>query len=388
MGGKNKLKVGVNGRFLTKPYTGIGRYTINLFANLARQHEDIELVIATTEEPANWVLRELGPAVRIVVIPEIGLWRAVNAGLAKSVWEKNLLGNFFREQKVDLIHLPYPSLFKPIGVPVVMTVHDTFPWTMEEYRNRNFLSGLYNGWTLEAARKADLLLSVSEWSREEIFKMGGFEEDRIEVVTNACEFRGPRADESVLKRFGLDKSQYLLYMGGYDKRKNVQRLVDVFEKYIAPDSECKLVLGGASVLKNNLFADIRIAGDSQKIVRTGFIENADLQVLYSQAKAFISLTKAEGFNLPLLEALSTHCVALVSDLKVHREVAGESAFYLDLDLSEAELGERIVTLLNDKKEYNSLKEKAEKFSSSTDGQRFSWSNSAQKTAEIYKNLLQ
>jgi glycosyltransferase involved in cell wall biosynthesis len=113
-----------------------------------------------------------------------------------------------------------------------------------------------------------------------------------------------------------------------------------------------------------------------------------LQVLYSQARAYISLTTAEGFNLPLLEALSTQCVAIVSDLKVHREVAADSAFYLDLNLNDAELGERIVALLNDKKEYNSLKEKAEKFTSGADGQCFSWSVSAQKTAGVYKKLLQ
>jgi glycosyltransferase involved in cell wall biosynthesis len=385
---KNKLKIGVNGRFLTKPFTGIGRYTINLFANLARQHDDLEIFIVTPEEPANWVIRTLGPKVRIVVLPEIGLLRKINAGLSKSVWEKILLGNFFRKQKVDLIHLPYPGLFKPGDVPVVMTLHDTFPWTMEEYRNRNFLSGLYNGWTLKTARSADCLLAVSDWSRQEILKLGGFEENKVKVVANACEFGGVVKDEAVLKRFGLKEGQYLFYMGGYDRRKNVQRLVTIFEEYISPRSECKLVLGGGSVLKNNLFEKVRIAGADGKIVQTGFLENHDLQVLYSQARAYISLTTAEGFNLPLLEALSTQCVAIVSDLKVHREVAADSAFYLDLNLNDAELGERIVALLNDKKEYNSLKEKAEKFTSGADGQCFSWSVSAQKTAGVYKKLLQ
>ena len=383
----NKLKIGVNGRFLTKPFTGIGRYTINLFANLARQNEDFEVFMVTPEAPPDAVLRALGLSVRVIVRPENRLWKAINSGLAKSMWELGVLGRAWRELGVDLVHLPYPSLFGAGDVPVVMTVHDTFPWTMPEYRDRGRLSRLYNDRTLTAARKANRLLSVSQWSRDEILAMGGFDAGRIDVVHNACEFSGPRDDEAVLRRFGLEKGKYLFYMGGYDRRKNVQRLVNVFEQYVAPVCGHRLVLGGARVLGNNLFAEAMVAGADGRIVKTGFLDNADLQVLYSHAEAFISLTTAEGFNLPLLEAISTHCPPIVSDLKVHREVAGESAFYLDLDKRDSELGEKIVSLLKDRKAYNSLRDKAECFATSSKGKRFSWATSAKQTARIYYQLL-
>lgn len=383
-----KIKIGINGRFLSKPFTGIGLYTINLFAKLAQQHADLEIVMATTEDPPKWVKEKLGKQIKLVILPENFLLKRINAGLAKSFWEKMQLGSLFQREKVQLIHCPYPAIFKRLkNVPVIMTVHDTFPWTLADYQARTWLSRIYNAATLKAAQKADVLFSVSNFSKEEILKITGFSAEKIEVIYNACEFNKSLISNSVLQKFGLVENGYLLYMGGYDKRKNVQRLANIFSKFIVPETDYKLVLGGASVLKNNLFEEIKWQGEAKRLVQTGFLASNDLEALYSGAKAFISLTTAEGFNLPLLEALSTNCVALVSDLKVHREVADQAAYYLDLNLSDEEIAKQIVTLLKIKKEYSYFKEKAEEFRKSKEGKRFSWDNSAQQTAQIYKKLI-
>lgn len=385
---RGKIKIGVNGRFLAKPFTGIGRYTINLFSEIAQRHDEIELVIVSAEEIPQWVRDKFPKQTKIVVLPERPFLNRLNKGLAKCVWEKHQLSKFFRKEKIELLHLPYPAIFK-IGkkVKTVMTVHDNFPWAMADYRDRNKLSSLYNSWTLKAAKKVDMIFSVSNWGSEEISKMEGIKNSKTYLIPNACEFQEPLKNANVLKRFELRASSYIVYMGGYDKRKNVQRLINIFCRYIAPATDYKLVLGGAEVLKNNLFGNLKIDKYQDRIIKTGFIENDDLRALYSDAKAFVSLTTAEGFNLPLLEALSSQCVALVSDLQVHREVAGDAAGFLDLDLEDTEIGKRIVTLLENKKEYNQLKGKAENYYKNGNGTKYSWGKSADLAAQVYYRLL-
>jgi glycosyltransferase involved in cell wall biosynthesis len=388
----NRIKIGINGRYLTQPFVGIGRYSINLFGEIARQNPEIQLEIAILEQldhETNQKLRGIDNLV-LEIIPENKLLKKLHPGLAKSYWEKFQLGSFFEKKAVQIVHLPYPALYKKKknSIPVVITAHDAIPWNDSVYSKRNKLSEIYNKATLKMARLADLVLTVSEASRKEIIELGGFTDNQIKVVHNACEFDMEMADndKNILTKLGI-KKPYLFYMGGYDKRKNIERLIELFSAEIADRLDLQLVLGGGKVLNNNLFKHRKwTERELRTIVETGFLNDKELKTLYQNSQAFISLTTKEGFNLPLLEALTAGVPAIVSDLGVHREVAGELPLYLKLEKSNTELGKEVVDLLNSKSKYNKIKQDT-KDAAELLGRKFSWKKAAQETVKYYKQIL-
>jgi len=394
---EKKVKIGVNGWFFCRQYTGVGRYCLNIFSELARHFPHFEFYVAIPDKLDEEIDKNLRyqDNMKFEIIPEKPLLKALHAGLAKSYWEKNQLTAFFREKEVKLIHIPYPALYGKVrGAKVVITVHDTIPWTDREYFHRGFLSSFYNSATLKSARAADFILTVSEQSRGEILARSGFRDDRLAVVYNASEFNeapdfAKKDKELLLHRFGLDSEDlYLFYMGGYDRRKNVQRVVDIFCSEIAPNSSLKLVLGGGKLLRNRLFSDLHwdVPKWKKSVIQTGFLNNRELIMLYREAWAYFSLTTREGFNLPLLEALTLECPALVSDLPVHREVNGDAPVFLNLQNTDRQIAEKVLNLYNSFDAYQKLKNRTAVFAAEAK-KKYDWARSAQQIGNIYLKLL-
>lgn len=390
---EKRYKIGVNGWFFCKPFTGIGRYSLNIFSELARSFPDLEFYIAIPNRLEDEIDKGLRyqENLKFEVVSENMALKSIHPGLSKAHWETRLLKDFFSEHKIDLVHLPYPCLYKRLpGVPVVVTVHDTIPWTDERYRRRGLLSEYYNKLSLKNSIHADYVLTVSNTSKADILGLRGFDHRKLEVVYNASEFNeAPEFPEAsvteLFKELGLAQDeQFLFYMGGYDERKNVARLVDVFQKYIIPETDLRLVLGGGKVLNNNLFKDLNL--NSPRIINTGFLSNKDLIILYRKAWAFFSLTTREGFDLSLLESITLGCPALVSDIEVHREIAGESPLFLGLRDGDKQIAAKVLSLYNDDEAYRKLQERTVEFAEQAK-QKYSWHLTAKKIGEIYLKLL-
>lgn len=329
--------IGVNGRFLTKPFTGIGQYTRYLFLELARQNPDDTLVMAVPQK----VNFDFPPNVEIAVVREklIG-----TAGMKKTHWEQVKLPRLFMKRGVDIVHYPYPSNpWKGFEKPVVVTVHDTIPWELAEYR-RSFLTRLYQDRARNAVKKADRVVTVSDASKQAIVKCCDVAAKDVTVIHNAPapQFLQSLSDEKqkeALKRYGIDPSRkYFLYVGGYDARKNVQTLVDVYLRKIACQYPVDLVMVGDKSLNDKLYSSFDDTEKHQKehsskqkadLILTGFVDEADMPALYQAAHAFVNLSMAEGFNLTLVQAAVSHTPMIVSNIPVHHEVIGSSALYVD-----------------------------------------------------------
>lgn len=390
---EKRYKIGVNGWFFCKPFTGIGRYSLNIFSELARSFPDLEFHVAIPNRLEEDIDKELRyqENLKFEVIAENISLKVLNPGLSKSFWETRLLRDYFRSTKVSLVHLPYPCLYTRLpNVPVVVTVHDTIPWTDEQYRKRGLLSAYYNKLSLKKSVSADHILTVSNTSKADILSLKGFDHRKLEVVYNASEFNEvPSFPEetvnNLLESLGIEPGEnFLFYMGGYDERKNVSRLVDVFQKYIVPETDLKLVLGGGKVLDNNLFRDLEVT--TPRIIHTGFLNNKDLIMLYRKAWAFISLTRREGFDLSLLESITLGCPALVSDIEVHREIAGTAPLFLDLRNGDKQIAEKVLSLYNDDKAYRELKQNTLAYAEQAK-EKYSWQKTARKIGETYLKLI-
>jgi glycosyltransferase involved in cell wall biosynthesis len=330
----------------------------------------------------------------IVVLPEkmIG-----TAGMKKTYWEQVQVPKYLLKRGADVVHFPYPSNpWRKFPRPVVVTVHDTIPWTMDSYR-KSFLTRLYQDRCKNAVKKANHVLTVSESSKKDVAEVCDVPLDKISVAYNGIssvfgERVEDEAREKILQKYKIDASKpYFLYVGGYDERKNVEMLVKAYLSVIAPEYNVNLVLAGGKSLDNRLYKsfdnltklknNISLEAKKGNIVTTGFVDENDLPALYQSSFAFLNLSKKEGFNLPLLEALASGTPVIASDLPVHHEVAGDYAIYCNPDDQDCLTG-HLKKLLDDPAFYQKQKQKTEGFLYS-----YKWAKTAEKVIAVYKKFV-
>lgn len=381
--------VGVNARFLTKPYTGVGQYTRYLFLELARQHPDDTFVLVTPQK----VDTDFPPNVEIAVVRERWLG---TSGMKKTHWEQVKLSRFFRKRGVDVVHYPYPSNpWKGFEKPVVVTVHDTIPWVLPEYR-RSFLTRLYQDRARKAVKKADRILTVSQASKSAIMTACGVGADKVEVIPNAPspQFLKVYTQEerhAVLEQYGVRPDRrYFLYVGGYDERKNVKMVARTYLDAIACDHQIDFVFVGEKSLNDRLYASFddtkkhrkeHSARHKGQILLTGPVQEADLPALYQAAYAFVNVSKMEGFNLPLIEAAVSGTPMIVSNIPVHHEVIGAHALYADIGDMKG-LEHLMTRLITDDDFYRQQKKKIERYECP-----YSLEESARLLYDVYTRLV-
>lgn len=363
------MKIGVNAAPLLKPFTGIGQYTKNLFKNLAEIDQKNEYILVAHKDVPVEVRRIFPKNVKIVVLPER---RVPHAGLRKTWWEQISLPKYFLNTKVDVAFFPYPSNPWPADwykrkIKTVVTVHDCIPWESEKYRKR-LLSKMYNSQTKKAVSNADVIFTVSEFSKKKIVDLCGVKGGDVHVVYNdAGEIykKGVEraAADRILKNYGLKRGQFFLYCGGYDERKNVKYLV---EEYLAGDFEMPLVLVGGKAVERYLYSSFdEISGSG--VIKLGFVSEEELAALYFCCHAFVHLSREEGFNIPLLEAANSGAPLILSDIPVHHEVAEGGAIFVDISKEGAAV---------------SAMKRGKFADSSKIAEKYSWKKSAQKVCDV------
>ena len=151
-------------------------------------------------------------------------------------------------------------------------------------------------------------------------------------------------DNYDLSQLGLAANdRYFLYVGVFDTRKNLELLVEAFDQFLkkATDPEIKLVLAGspAVTIFHNSYGKvqqlIKEKGLEEKVLLPGFVPEAGLSALYSQAFAYVFPSLEEGFGIPILEAMNAGLPVVISDQPALVEVAGGAALVFDRNDAEA-----------------------------------------------------
>jgi len=381
------MRIGVNARLLNKPFTGIGRYTKALFSDLAQEHPNDTFVLVAHEDVAG----DFPKNVEVVILPERF---PGTAGMKKTFWEQVQLPAFFKKMGVDIIHYPYPSNpWRNFKIPTVVTVHDTIPWVLPEYREQ-LSTRLYQDRCRNALKYASLISAVSHATKNDLVSLFPPLDNKIFVAENgiSSEYKSSVENaEKVLKKYNIDPARpYFLYLGGYDARKNVSLLVDVFRESVASDFDVDLVLAGGKILQGKLYESYDYAVEASKkmpesrgkLVFPGFIDEADLPVLYAHSLTFVNLSKAEGFNLPVIEALCSGTPVIASDIEIHHEVLGDYGHFVGVD-DKVKLTEILRKFAGDVEFASSERAKTEAYVCP-----FTWQKTAQKVYQAYEKVMQ
>lgn len=383
------MKIGFQGYFLSKPYTGIGQYSLHLLQAMAKASKKHTFLVVVPEKisvkfPKNVKIKILRPK------------RARSAGLQKVWWEQMQVSSYFKKQKVDFVHFPYPanpwyrSPFRS-----VVSVHDTIPWDRKEYR-RTVLARLKHRQTKKALKRATKIITVSKATATDLTRHVPKLKKKIEVVHNApapifLKKTDKKAAQRILKNYKLNGKKYFLYVGGYDDRKNVKNLANAYLEQIAPKYDIDLLFVGDKLHISTLYKSLDYLTNFEestslrplkgKIRLTGFVSDEDLCALYSGAFAFLNLSFQEGFNIPLVEAACKQLPVVTSDIPVHREILGDYAVFAD-PKSKQDIAKKMQKLAGDTAYYKKLKQKCEAYKCP-----YKWSLSAKNTLKIYESIF-
>ena len=373
------MKIGINARFLPQLYTGIGKYSYNLLSALAQLDETNEYFLFTPQ----LVDFPLPDNFKQIRVPEKDYH---SPSLRKAHWEYSLIPQEIKKWGIHLAHFLYPSnpLIK-LGIPTVVTVHDMIPWRLPEY-NKRLRSRLYHMHAKWALKRADHVITVSDFSKEEIQKIIGIENKNLSVTHLA-----PPVTHYDDMPPGLDlRRKFLLYVGGYDSRKNIPMLMIAYQKFIANYHPIDLILVGA---KGRGLEDYITDEFTQKvanrfpvrpkgrIIFTEPLQDSELCALYKQTTALVHPSIYEGFNLPLVEAMKHDKPLVVADIPVNREVAGAAGFFVD-PKNEDTFGIGLHEFLNDSQLQNKLAAGAAERKKD-----FNWKQTAQQTLDVYNLFM-
>jgi glycosyltransferase involved in cell wall biosynthesis len=219
------------------------------------------------------------------------------------------------------------------GCPFVMTVHDaTLLTTRSQY---GWADGLYHRvFSVLAARRADAIIVPSSAARQAVARAYAIPEARIHAVPHGVSPRfRPVPDAArarVLERHGL-RPPYALFVGARPPRKNIERLLAALARLRDGDgARLQLaVVGPAGPGDEKARALARRLGQESVVRWLGWVRDEELPALYSGALCLAYPSLAEGFGLPILEAMACGTAVLTSDRSSMAEVASEAALLVD-----------------------------------------------------------
>jgi glycosyltransferase involved in cell wall biosynthesis len=371
------MKIGMDIRSLQTEsgYRGIGRYTRELAEQLLMLGENLELEFyACGRRPKP----EVGQGVLEKMIP---LKHPVRM---TTLWDQLFWPRFLRERGVDLFHateFALPFLFR--GKKVI-TVHDLIPLTAPSHMERSIANTLVYRFRYASLKTADRIIAVSNTTKNDLVRMLGVRPDRIEVIHQGVpdkhlHFQDQKTAREIKERYHI-QHRYFLYVGGFDSRKNIAGLFDVFRLLRDRVPDTQLVLVGKAAGEDLQYLIDR-KGLEGAVIRTGYVPDEDLIRLYRHAEGLLFLSLSEGFGLPALEAMAAGTPVIYSRGTSLQEVVKDSG--IDVDPGRPpEISRCLVRLLTDPSYKDDLGRKGRKRA-----ETLTWSETARKTMALYRALL-
>jgi len=346
------MKVVVDARpALDARKTGVGHYTAHLLRALP--------AAAPADEITAWYLHAKGLLRPRAFFGNVAGLTEKASRFPARVFEplSSRLGEPRIERFVDLDVLLATNFLPPAtqSPGVVLVVHDLafrkFPETAPHMDGRWLRR--FEDWLSRAAR----VIVPSRSAAADLTDLYDVDPDRIDAIHHGVEAHAFRpAPESavaeVRSRYGIP-GPYALFVGGIEPRKNLERLVRAFGR-LRGLNDVSLVIAGGPVrwfpqASEQLEAAVAVlpAGVRSRVIRTGYVSQADKVALMTGATLMAYPSRYEGFGFPVMEAFAAGLPVLTSNVSSLPEVAGDAAELVDPDDTEA-IAEALERMLQDR----------------------------------------
>ena len=292
---------------------------------------------------------------------------------------------FFKKRVIDVFFSPahYAHRFSPIKTMV--TIHDLAYFYYPQEFKKNDLWQL-KSWTKYSVKKAAKIIAVSQNTKKDLIKFYKINPEKITVVHNGYDTKrlnsqlGSSQIEKIKRKYKIN-SDYVVYLGTLQPRKNVDALIKAFSQVNKQSNRLKLVLvGKKGWLYKSIFAQVKKSGLEKRVIFTGFVPDEEIPFLLTGAKLFVLPSLYEGFGITVLEAMACGVPVLVSRVSSLPEVVGSAGRYIENPQNYSEISQKITQILENPKLQKELSEKGIK-----QAQKFSWQKCAEETLKVLLN---
>ncbi|MDV4149511.1 glycosyltransferase family 1 protein [Clostridium sp. AL.422] len=370
------MKIGVDGR-AAKWYrgTGIGTYTYQLINSISKVDHTNDYLVYLPENSA----LDLSDNFNIEL---------VRATASSNFWDEVRVPNILHDNTLDLYHVPQNGvgLYTNINCHKAITLHDIIPLRMPETVSERYLY-IFNNELPKIINDCDGILTVSEFSKQDIAKEFNFPEEKIFVTHLAAEDIYRPLDKcqckEIIKNEYNIEDDFILYVGGFSPRKNIVGLIEAFSLLSkGVKKNLKLVITGKKGISYNIYKkraiDLHIEND---VIFTDFIPLEKLPIFYNASKLLAYPSFYEGFGLPPLEAMACGTPVISSNVTSLSEVCSESALLIN-PYNIDELKNSIETVLKDDLLRKEMIKKGLMQSS-----KYSWNITAESTVQAYEKII-
>ncbi|KKP88685.1 MAG: Glycosyl transferase group 1 [Berkelbacteria bacterium GW2011_GWA2_35_9] len=380
----------INGYFLSRPYTGFGDYTINLLKEFSQiKDKNFEFVIACPYKIDKKIIEKFeSDMIHLIIQPYP---KFLGKFLGKFYFEQIIIPKIARKNRCQLIHSFYPSISIFTNIKQIESIHDVIPWSLVEYQY-SLPAKILRFFIKITSRKAQKIVTVSDWSKSEIKKHFNLPSEKIKVIYNGLnnEFKKENSvnqKNKILKKYQIEKP-YIFYIGGFDARKKVGNMIVAFAKNKDKIKHNLILAGGVFSPQRKIYTDyylldqqLETLGIKNRVKRIGIVPYEDLPILHSEAELFLSPSIEEGFNIPLLDAMASRTPVIIHAGSASKEISDNSALEIDCENVEV-FADSIKQVLDDKKLQKKIVEKQYQRQ-----KLFRWYKSAEQMLDLYDKIL-
>lgn len=336
------MKIGIDGR-AAEWYrgTGIGTYTYQLISNLNKIDSLNDYLLFS---PDNLNIKDLNKNFTL---------KKIDKNTNENFWENIRIPNILTNTNIDLYHIPQNGvgLSSNISCKKTITLHDIIPLRMPETVSDRYLK-IFNEEMPQIIENCDGIITVSEFSKEDISKEFNYPKEKIFVTPLAAEEiykpLGKSNCQNILrKKYNIDKN-FVLYVGGFSPRKNILGLIEAFSLLPTSlkDNIYLVITGNKGISYERYLNRARELNIEDKVIFTGFIPLEDLPIFYNACETLVYPSFYEGFGLPPLEAMACGVPVIASNRTSLPEVCKDSALLINPS-DVQEISDKITRVLSD-----------------------------------------
>lgn len=377
------MKIGFEAKRIFTNFTGLGNYSRFVTTAISREYPAHNLFLFTPRRTnkrevnallSNRNINVISPPAGFSTFRLTSLWRSWAVRFEKTIKELNLFHGLSQELPMGL----------PVELKRVVTVHDLiflrFPHLYNPIDVR-----IYKHKVTRACARANKIIAVSHQTASDLMELLDVPAKRIEVIGQGCNpiFRQTVSDSAVLdvrRKYGLPED-YILQVGTIEKRKNAIVTVKAIHR-IPEAARLPLVLVGKATDYAEKVNDVaKELGVSEWVRFVHHVSFEDLPAIYATSRIFVYPSLAEGFGIPILEAIESGVPVICSGTHSLKEVGGPDLLYFDPQDDKA-LAANLMNLLHDSQSGRQMVIQSKQYV-----QRFHPSGIASQLMDVYERCL-
>jgi glycosyltransferase involved in cell wall biosynthesis len=362
------MRIAVNTRFLIpKQLEGYGYFTREVFLRIAEMKPEHNFVFFF-DRPFDTSINFPGNVQPVIVNP------AARHALSFKWWFDVKIASALRKYKADVFVSPDGFCSLTTTLPQVLVVHDVAFLHYPKLIAKHHL-WFYKRYTPKFLKKAKVIATVSEFSKEDIVRNYKINADKILNVSSASKETFKPMDwmqKEIVKQEYADGCEYFIFVGGIHPRKNLMNLLkafSIFKKWQKTNMKL-LVVGRLAWQYNETLEKLKTFKYRDDVKMLGYLPEDKLARVMASAYALVFPSFFEGFGVPVLEAMQCSVPVITSDTSSMDEVGGEAALYAN-PASPEDIAAQMKIIFKDEQLRNKLIEAGQ-----LQSQKFSWEKTA------------